>query len=118
MARTVPKGQERPIVLFKNQRAWETWLRKNAASAAGVWVRMAKKGADLKSTHHADTLEVAMCYGWIDGQAKSFDEDSWLQKFVPRGPRSIWSKINREKVLALIRSKRMRPAGSAEGAQQ
>lgn len=102
-----------PILLFKDQKTWEAWLRKNSSASAGVWVRMAKKAAALKSTSHQETLEVALCYGWIDGQTKSHDEESWLQKFVPRGPRSIWSKINREKVLALIKSKRMRPSGLA-----
>jgi len=105
--------RELPVTLFKTQKAWEAWLRKNAAASTGIWVRMAKKNAALKSINHQETLEVALCYGWIDGQTKLYDEDSWLQKFGPRGPRSIWSKINREKVLALIKSKRMRPAGLA-----
>ena len=104
---------ELPVKLFKDRKAWETWLRKNFASSRGVWVRLAKKVADLKSADRADILEVALCYGWIDGQARRYDDESWLQKFCPRGPRSIWSKINRESARALIKNKKMQPAGLA-----
>ena len=104
---------ELPVKLFKDRKAWETWLRKHSAASKGVWVRLARKAADLKSADRADILELALCYGWIDGQARSHDAESWLQKFVPRGPRSIWSKINRESALALIKSKKMQPAGLA-----
>ena len=102
-----------PVVLFKDQKAWEAWLRKHFASAAGVWLRVAKKSAQLQSVSYQEALEVALCYGWIDGQKKSFDEECWLQKFTPRGPKSIWSKINRAKALDLIEHGQMRPAGLA-----
>jgi uncharacterized protein YdeI (YjbR/CyaY-like superfamily) len=99
------------IFLFKNQKEWEKWLGKNHSNAAGVWLQLGKKSADLTTVSYAEALEVALCYGWIDGQKKSYDEASWLQKFTPRGAKSIWSKINREKATALIESGKMQPAG-------
>ncbi len=89
------------------------WLSKNHAKSPGVWLQIAKKDGAVKSVSYAEALEVALCYGWIDGQKKGFDASTWLQKFSPRGPRSIWSKINREKAEALIKSGRMQPAGLA-----
>ncbi|MEO8450478.1 MAG: YdeI/OmpD-associated family protein [Gemmatimonadota bacterium] len=100
-----------PVLSFKHQQAWEAWLAKHAASSAGLWLNVAKKSADLESVTYQEALEVALCYGWIDGQKKAFDDRSWLQKFTPRGSRSIWSKINRTKAAALIKQNRMRPAG-------
>jgi uncharacterized protein YdeI (YjbR/CyaY-like superfamily) len=78
-----------------------------------VWLRFAKKGSKAVTASRADALEVALCYGWIDGQARSQDDDYWLQRFTPRTRRSKWSKINREAVAALIREGKMRPAGMA-----
>ncbi len=89
------------------------WLSKNHAKSPGVWLQIAKKDGSVKSVSYAEALEVALCYGWIDGQKKGFDASTWLQKFSPRGPRSIWSKINREKAEALIKSRHMQPAGLA-----
>ncbi len=100
-----------PVLLFPDPAAWEAWLEENHATSPGLWLRLAKKAADLSSVTYAEALEVALCYGWIDGQKKSYDASSWLQKFTPRGAKSVWSKINREKALALIESGRMRPAG-------
>jgi uncharacterized protein YdeI (YjbR/CyaY-like superfamily) len=100
-----------PIVLFERQHDWQAWLDEHHANAPGVWLRLAKKAADLKSLSYAEALDVALCYGWIDGQKNSYDESSWLQKFTPRGPKSIWSKINREKAQQLIESGKMKPAG-------
>jgi uncharacterized protein YdeI (YjbR/CyaY-like superfamily) len=99
---------------FQDPKAWAAWLAKNHGESAGVWVRMAKKASGLKSVSHSEALEVALCYGWIDGQAKSSDENAWVQKFTPRGKKSIWSKINRAKALALIEAGKMKPAGLAE----
>ncbi len=104
---------EYPIKLFPTQKAWTTWLEKNHAKSAGVWLRIAKKDGEVKSVSYAEALDVALCYGWIDGQKKGFDESAWLQKFTPRGPRSIWSKINREKAEQLIKSGQMQSAGLA-----
>lgn len=106
---------ELPILAFATPRAFETWLAKNHEKSAGLWLRIAKKGAGQTSVTYAEALEVALCYGWIDGQkGKGDDDTTWLQKFTPRSKRSIWSKINREKALALIEAGRMKPAGLRE----
>lgn len=76
-----------------------------------MWLRTAKKGAPLTSVSYQDALEVALCYGWIDGQKRPENEQTWLQRFSPRSTRSVWSRINREKALALIASGEMKPAG-------
>lgn len=102
---------ELPIELFQDQKHWATWLDQHHADSPGVWLRLAKKGSGIRSLSYFEALEEALCYGWIDGQKKSYDESSWLQKFTPRGDRSLWSKVNREKAEELIRSGRMQPAG-------
>jgi uncharacterized protein YdeI (YjbR/CyaY-like superfamily) len=102
-----------PVMLFKHQQDWTRWLDKNHAKSAGVWMQIAKNTGDRKSVSYAEALEIALCYGWIDGQKKSWDETSWLQKFTPRGPRSIWSKINKAKAEKLIKNGQMQPAGLA-----
>ncbi len=105
---------------FADAKGWEDWLEENHASARGVWLRLAKANSRFPSVSRADALDVALCFGWIDGQARSLDADTWLQKFTPRTKRSIWSKRNREHVERLIASGRMRPAGLAaiEAAKQ
>jgi uncharacterized protein YdeI (YjbR/CyaY-like superfamily) len=100
---------------MKRKADWKKWLDKNHAKSSGVWLRLAKKDSGLESVSRNEALDVALCYGWIDGQVKKDgDERTWLQKFTPRRSRSIWSKINREKVSALIESGEMQPAGHAE----
>lgn len=102
-----------PIKLFNSAATWEAWLARHHASAPGLWLRLAKTGQGLRSVTYPEALDAALCYGWIDGQKKRYDAHSWLQKFTPRGPRSLWSQINREKAQALIASGRMQPAGLA-----
>jgi uncharacterized protein YdeI (YjbR/CyaY-like superfamily) len=102
-----------PIHLFEDSVSWEKWLAKNHAASSGIWMRFAKKDSGLRSVTYKESLEGALCYGWIDGQKRSESETTWLQKFVPRGKRSIWSKINRESAARLIESGRMKPAGLA-----
>jgi uncharacterized protein YdeI (YjbR/CyaY-like superfamily) len=102
-----------PIKLFKTPDAWTKWLDAHHATSPGLWLRMAKKASGLASVTYAEALDVALCYGWIDGLKLPYDESTWLQRFTPRGPRSVWSKINRGKAQALIESGRMRPAGLA-----
>jgi uncharacterized protein YdeI (YjbR/CyaY-like superfamily) len=102
-----------PVLEFKTPAAWEAWLAKHGGASAGVWLRLAKKSASFQSVSYAEALDVALCYGWIDGQKKADDEDAWRQRFTPRGPKSIWSKINRAKALALIKEGRMQAAGLA-----
>ena len=99
------------VRLFPTQAAWAKWLEKNHRSSNGLWLRLAKKGAGLKSVTYAEALEIALCHGWIDGQKRGESEQAWLQRFVPRSRTSIWSKINREKAVALIASPRMKTAG-------
>jgi uncharacterized protein YdeI (YjbR/CyaY-like superfamily) len=106
--------QELPITPFESQQAWEKWLAKNHATSQGLWLKLAKNGSGIASVSYAEALEVALCYGWIDGQKGSFDEQYWLQRFTPRRPKSKWSKINREKATALIEQGRMKPAGLKE----
>ena len=99
---------------FAQKNAWADWLDENHRASSGVWLRIAKKASGIESVSHDEAVEVALCYGWIDGQANSAGEKHWLQKFTPRGKRSIWSKRNREKVVALIAKGKMQPAGFAE----
>ena len=103
-----------PIVFFPSAAAWEAWLADGHATSGGVWLKMAKKGTGIDSVTYAEALDVALCYGWIDGQKAGFDDTYWLQRFTPRRRGSKWSKINREKVTALIESGRMQPAGLRE----
>jgi uncharacterized protein YdeI (YjbR/CyaY-like superfamily) len=102
-----------PIRLFKSKAAWATWLESKHGSSPGLWLRIAKKGSTLRSVTYGEALEVALCYGWIDGQKKPENAESWLQRFLPRTNKSLWSKINREKALILIESGHMKPAGLA-----
>ncbi len=107
-------GADIPVRAFKDAKAWETWIAKNQTSANGVWMRLAKKASGTKSISHAEALEIALCYGWIDAQARPESETAWLLRFMPRAKKSIWSRINTEKALALIASGRMMPAGLHE----
>jgi uncharacterized protein YdeI (YjbR/CyaY-like superfamily) len=93
---------------------WARWLKRHHSTAAGVWLRMAKKDSGFPTVAYADVLELALCHGWIDGQRKGEDAQYFLQRFTPRTKRSIWSQINRAKALKLIEEGRMQPAGLAE----
>ena len=100
-----------PVLPFASKKKWADWLARQHDKSAGVWLKLAKKDSGLSSVTYEEALDVALCYGWIDGQKKGFDDLYWLQKFTPRGPKSIWSKINTEKVARLIASGEMKPAG-------
>jgi uncharacterized protein YdeI (YjbR/CyaY-like superfamily) len=104
-------------VFFENPAEFEAWLDENGESSDEVWIRMAKKGTQIASLDWAGAVEVALCFGWIDGQARRVDDRWFLQRFTPRRPRSTWSKVNRQKVEALTAAGRMRPAGLAEVAR-
>ncbi|MDB5945453.1 MAG: putative periplasmic rane protein [Ramlibacter sp.] len=106
--------QPAPVLSFENEQAWAAWLAKHHATSTGVWLRLAKKSPAAQTLSHAQALEAALCQGWIDGQKKAGDDEHWLQRFTPRSARSIWSKVNRDKALALIDSGRMRAAGRKE----
>lgn len=99
---------------FATQRAFEAWLRKNCSSSDGIWLLIAKPGADKGTVTYPQAVEVALCHGWIDGQKKAHDAQHWLQRFSPRRASSLWSKANRAKAQALIQSGRMQPGGLAE----
>jgi uncharacterized protein YdeI (YjbR/CyaY-like superfamily) len=93
---------------------WEAWLAAEHGTRGEVWLRIAKRHSGVTSVTSAEALEVALCYGWIDGQRKSYDEVSFLQRYSPRRAGSPWSKINVGKVETLIAAERMQPAGLAE----
>ena len=103
-----------PVLLFASARDWDEWLVLHSAEPAGVWLRIAKKGCEVASVSYSDALDTALCHGWIDGQKRPCDERFWLQKFTPRRRRSGWSKVNTDRVAALIESGAMRPAGLVE----
>ena len=107
-------GTDIPVRAFKDAAAWESWLAKNQTANDGLWMRIAKKASGKKSITYPEALEIALCYGWIDGLKRPESEATWLQRFVPRRPRSLWSKINREKALGLIAMGKMKPAGLHE----
>lgn len=103
-----------PILPFIDAATWRTWLDNNHASSDGVWARLYKKASGVASVTYAEALDEALCYGWIDGQKKSYDELSFLQKFTPRRAKSMWSKRNIEHVERLTAAGRITPAGLAE----
>lgn len=102
------------IVEFKKPIQWRQWLKKNHAKTDGVWLKFYKKGSGVETVVYKEALDDALCYGWIDGQAKKYDELSYLQKFTPRRARSMWSKRNIENVERLKKLNLMMPAGMAE----
>lgn len=106
-------GAELPIRSFASVASFEKWLHANHARSPGLWLRFFKKPAARKTLTHKEALDVALCYGWIDGQLKKFDGMSYLHKFMPRGARSVWSKVNREHVERLTKEGRMQLAGLA-----
>ena len=99
------------ILPFANKKKWTEWLAKQHSKSAGVWLKLAKKDSGIASVTYDEAVESALCYGWIDGQKKGFDDKNWLQKFTPRRAKSIWSKINTEKAVRLIKNGAMKPAG-------
>ena len=112
MAPIIPDSTR--IKAFKSEGAFEAWLRANHARETEIWLRIYKKAAGKPTVTHAQALDVALCWGWIDGIRKGFDEESFLQRFTPRRARSIWSEINREHVGRLTAARRMRPPGQRQ----
>ena len=101
-------------VFFEDDKAFETWLVDNASSATHVWIRMAKKSTGITSIDWTRAVDVALCFGWIDGIARRIDDEWYVQRFTPRRAKSVWSKINRERIERLTAEGRMRPTGLAE----
>lgn len=115
----MPAGQtalrpEASATSFKSARAFETWLKKNHATSDGLWLMIARRGAGQAGVTYPEAVEIALCWGWIDGQKKGLDDQHFLQRFTPRRARSIWSKINVDKVAALIEAGRMQAPGHAQ----
>jgi uncharacterized protein YdeI (YjbR/CyaY-like superfamily) len=108
------KAPELEVRRFADAAALRSWLEVNHTSAPGVWIEFAKKGSGIASVTYAEAVELALVFGWIDGQAKSVDERHYRQRFTPRRAKSMWSKINRERAIALIAAGKMAPAGVAE----
>jgi len=102
------------IIAFKNAAIWRRWLDDNHDKIDGVWLRLYKKASNIPTVSYAEALDQALCYGWIDGQKKSYDEVSFLQKFTPRRTKSMWSKRNIEHITRLTEQGLMMPAGIAE----
>jgi uncharacterized protein YdeI (YjbR/CyaY-like superfamily) len=105
---------ELPILRCTAEAEWERWLAEQPPDSPGVWLQIAKKGCQPATVTYDQALMIAICFGWIDGQRRGHDDSSWLQRFTPRGPRSRWSQINREKAQTLIADGRMRPGGQAQ----
>lgn len=102
------------ILAFATAEDWERWLGAQSPDSPGLWLKLAKKGSGTPSIDYATAVESALCFGWIDGQKRPYDESHWLQRFTPRKARSKWSQINRDKATVLIESGRMQPSGLRE----
>lgn len=107
-------SKDLPVLSRRSQAAWESWLTVHHETSGGVWLKIVKKGSEKRGLSYAQAVEVALCFGWIDGQANRFDDDHWVQRFTPRRTKSRWSKINREKAVRLIEQGKMRGAGLAQ----
>lgn len=108
------KSTKKQLLSPKSVKEWRAWLSANHACSSEVWLQIQKKGSNEKSPTYAEALDVALCYGWIDGQKNRHDESSWIQRFTPRRPRSTWSKKNTEHAERLIRAGKMKSAGLRE----
>ena len=107
-------ARDLPTLPFATPRAFADWLAGNHTTSRGLWIKFAKAASGIASIAYAEALEAALRWGWIDGQSRRIDDTWYLQKFTPRGARSIWSKINCGKATALIAAGKMKPAGLAE----
>ncbi len=103
-----------PVVAFEDISSWTRWLEQNHDKSSGIWIRFFKKATKITSITHHEALDEALCYGWIDGQLKAYDEKSWLQKFTPRRIRSMWSKRNIEHITRLTHLRKMKDSGLKE----
>lgn len=108
------KPNELPILPFTSGKAFEDWMALNHTNPDGIWLRLFKKDSGKETVTYNEALDVALCYGWIDGQLKKYDEESWLRKFTPRRNGSKWSKRNTEHAERLMKQGRMKPTGLAE----
>lgn len=104
---------DKPILSFAEAIEFRAWLGEHHADHGGIWLRYFKKASGQPTILHAEAVDEALCWGWIDGQARPHDEVSWLVKFTPRGPRSIWSQVNVARIERLQAEGRLQPAGLA-----
>jgi uncharacterized protein YdeI (YjbR/CyaY-like superfamily) len=109
MAPVIPDPKK--IKSFRSEAAFAAWMKTNHARETEIWLKIHKKGSGLPTVTNAEALDVALCWGWIDGIRKSFDERSFLQRYTPRRARSLWSQVNRDNVARLTAAGRMSPAG-------
>ncbi|OYP33079.1 YdeI/OmpD-associated family protein [Rhodopirellula sp. MGV] len=109
----IPSPDGKPVIAFSTPTVFQQWLNKHHAEHGGVWMQFFKKDSGLKGVTYAEALEVALCFGWIDGPVRKGDEVSWIHKFTPRGKRSVWSQVNKQHIERLTREGRMQPAGIA-----
>lgn len=112
MVAVVPNPQK--IKAFRTAKAFDTWLRANHARETELWIKMHKKNSGLPSITHLEAIDMALCWGWIDGLRKGFDEVSFLQRFTPRKARSVWSQINRDNIERLTAAGSMTPHGQKQ----
>ena len=106
--------KQHPTLSFPSKQAWREWLAGQPEGSEGIWLKIARKGSGIESVTHAEALEVAICFGWIDGRKQSFDDHHWVQRFAPRARRSRWSQVNRAKAELLIERGEMQPSGLRE----
>jgi uncharacterized protein YdeI (YjbR/CyaY-like superfamily) len=111
---TKPEEDVADVIAFRDAAEFEAWLAEQVDRTLGVWLKIAKKGSGVASLTDDEAVDLGLCYGWISGQRRAYDEVYYLQKYVPRRPRSRWSQVNVRKVEALIAAGRMRPSGLAE----
>ncbi|MCW5897938.1 MAG: YdeI/OmpD-associated family protein [Flavobacteriales bacterium] len=111
--RTKTIKEEEPMLAFESAQQWDAWLERNGATVQAIRIRIAKKDSGIPSVTYAEAVDTALCHGWIDGVRNAYDDKTFLQRFTPRGPRSIWSEINKKKVQQLTKARLMRPAGLA-----
>lgn len=103
-----------PIISFKTATAMELWLQENHTNQEGIWLKMAKKHSGISTVTYDEALDIALCFGWIDGQRKAYDDQFFIQRFTPRRPRSLWSLRNVKKIADLTAAGRMQPSGAAQ----
>lgn len=113
MAKRTVTIEETEVHVFTNAGEWHAWLKKHHAKNTGVWLRIGKKNSGMVTVSYDEAVETALCHGWIDAIRKAYDGLSFVQRFTPRKPRSIWSQVNRDRALALIKADAMMPAGLA-----
>jgi len=114
IARVTRAKRDLPVLAFKSQQAWETWLASQPSDSTGLWLKLARKSSGIASVSRQEAIDAALCHGWIDGQLDAFDDVFWLIRFTPRQAASKWSEKNRTRALELVKSERMRPAGLKE----